>query len=777
VSTIDGRAWGRAWLASAAVAASVLLLVARSEQPPRPRAADAPPTVFSEARAFPLIERLAAFGPRVPGTRAYRDASEALADELRRIPGIEVRLQEASGVHAYPFIPLTAQAYRLRNVLARIAGRSPDAILLSAHFDSTADGVGAADDLLGVAAAVEAARALAAGPTLERSVILCLDGDEEDLLGSTAFLEDERFPTVKAFVNLEGLPGGKTLILQASAPWLVDSYRRSAPRPYGTVVAQDLFESGALPADSDYHVYTLEGHLPGFNLATFHDGYALHTSRDRPSRIERGTLQDMGDKTLALARALADDPRPPKADATRVIYYDVLGTLFVSYDATRGRWLALGSLLLVLAALALAWRRRTFGLRALVVGGAVTLAASLAGVVVAVAAGLALPLVLHHPHGWFASPWLAVVTFASLAAGATLAVHARWSRGREVADCAHAIWAGSLALWSLALLLGTAMSVSATYVAQWWVLPGALGLLLAIARPGWRAAACVLAFVPGAILTVQVGSLFVGMMPYAAGEMALPVSFDPIIAALVALPTVACLSVGVIALHPARGLGRAALLCAVVGVIAFAVTARRFPYTNDRPKHMVLEHGAEDGRSFLFFGGSDFVDERIALTNFADLEPTVLPSMLFRPDVNLRRAAAAPPMPPPHVAIRSSPLDARSGRRTVRVDVETSGALALLVEIPRARLAAWSLTQKLPDPTATGTRLDQQRSASYLVRVQSPDAGWHATFEVIGAEPLPIRMMATNDLGTSPELEAARAKMPAWTEVESGVFQLLHLAL
>lgn len=773
MSTIDGRAW----LASAAAAATVVALVVFSEQPPSPRGADAASIFFSEARAFPLIERLAGFGPRVPGTPAYTNASEALVDELRRIPGVEVRLQEAGGVHAYPFIPLTVQSYRLRNVLARIPGRSSQAVLLSAHFDSTADGVGAADDLLGVAAAVEAARALASGPKLERTVILCLNGDEEDLLGSAAFLHDDWFGAVRSFVNLEGVPGGKTIILQASTSELLDVYRRAAPRPYGTVVAQDLFETGVLPADSDYHVYTLEGHLSGFNLATFHDGYALHTSRDRPSRIERGTLQDMGDKALALARALASSPRPAAKDVTKAIYYDVLGVLFVSYDGTTARVLAFVALALALAALALAWRRRTIRPRTVAVGAAVTLAASLAGFIVAVVAGLALPLVLRHPHGWFASPWLAVVTFAGITAGATLAVHARWSRGRNAVECAYSIWAGSLVLWSVALMTGTLASVGAAYLALWWVLPSSLGLIVAVKRPAWRGTACLMAFVPGAILTVQVGALFVGMMPYAAGQMTLPVSFDPIVAALVALPTAACLAVGVIALYPAGGLGRAALLLAAVGAITFAVVARRFPYTNERPKRMVLEHGAVDGRSSLFFGGGDFVDERIALTGFSHLEPTVLPPLLFRPDVDLREAAAAPPIPSPRVEVHSSQLDARSGRRTVQLDVKTEGALALLVEIPHARLAGWSLTPQLPDATMQASRLDQQRGSNYLIRVQAPDTGWHATFDVIGAEPVSIRLIATNDLLSSPDLDAARAKMPAWTEVASGVFQLVHLSL
>src|SRR6218665_1960282 len=81
-------------------------------------------------------------------------------------------------------------ASHVTNVLARIRGESESAVLLSAHYDSPPESVGAADDAVAVAALVEVARVLAAGPRPRPSIIIGLNGAEEVWLpGSTAFVE------------------------------------------------------------------------------------------------------------------------------------------------------------------------------------------------------------------------------------------------------------------------------------------------------------------------------------------------------------------------------------------------------------------------------------------------------------------------------------------------------------------------------------------------------------------------------------------------------------
>ena len=71
------------------------------------------------------------------------------------------------------------------------------------------------------------------------------------------------------------------------------AYAQSAKYPRGASLGQDIFDTGLLPADSDYRMYSYEhyGTLPGLDIAFLLDGAAYHTDRDTPARIRAGTLQ------------------------------------------------------------------------------------------------------------------------------------------------------------------------------------------------------------------------------------------------------------------------------------------------------------------------------------------------------------------------------------------------------------------------------------------------------------------------------------------------------
>lgn len=72
-------------------------------------------------------------GLRVNGTLGHARAAAYLLNELRKLPGVEVELQEHAGTHVHQFIPLVPFVYRTTNVVARLPGKSTDAILLDAH--------------------------------------------------------------------------------------------------------------------------------------------------------------------------------------------------------------------------------------------------------------------------------------------------------------------------------------------------------------------------------------------------------------------------------------------------------------------------------------------------------------------------------------------------------------------------------------------------------------------------------------------------------------------
>src|SRR5205085_6799949 len=93
----------------------------------------------------------------------------------------------------------------VQNILARAAGDNrPDALLLTAHYDSVAAGPGASDDGLGVATLVETARALRGVRLRNPIVYLITDAEEAGLIGAEGFVADQSLLRgAAAVINVE----------------------------------------------------------------------------------------------------------------------------------------------------------------------------------------------------------------------------------------------------------------------------------------------------------------------------------------------------------------------------------------------------------------------------------------------------------------------------------------------------------------------------------------------------------------------------------------------
>ncbi len=449
-----------------------------SLQPPSPAPADAPAAEFSAERAFAHVQRIAA-EVHVPGSPAADGVVEDLVAELSGL-GLDTRVQNAVGA-----VRTTAgetRMARVQNVVGFLPGTAPTGrLFLTAHHDSVETGQGAADDAAGVAAVLESVRALTAGGRLRNDVVVVLtDAEEACTCGAEAFAATHPLASAGGVVlNLEARgTTGPPIMFETSAgnAGLAEAYAGAAPHPVATSFAVEVYR--AMPNFTDFSVLTADGDFTGLNTAFIDGAAGYHTPQDVPERLDRATLQALGDNALATARELGDRDltslaEPGDEDAT---YFPVLGEL-VRYPGSLA-WPLAGVAVVAVGALVLvAHGRGTSPLRRTVAG--TVLAAVPLVLAPAAAQGLWAVLVMVRPgYGQLLDPWrpgwfrLAVL---ALLAAVVLGWYAVLRRR---------VGAFPLALGALVWLavLGAVLAAAApggSYLLVWPALAGALAGLLA----------------------------------------------------------------------------------------------------------------------------------------------------------------------------------------------------------------------------------------------------------------------------------------------------------
>jgi hypothetical protein len=741
----------KTWLGIATVVAAVVAAALVAARPPAPRPAGAPPEAFSEERAWPVFLHLTrTIGSRATGTPPWRQASTYLVEKLRELPGVEVELQEGPGVVQRGWSVESVQ-HSARNVLARIPGRRTEAILLTAHYDSAPEGAGAGDDGLAAAALVEIARALASGPRLERTVILNLSGAEELwCAGAHRFLEHPWSREVRAFVNLDSMgTSGRLLLFRVTADdrGLLEAYARAVPQPHGSAIAQDLFKTGVIPSGTEFAVYAEQGKLHGLDLALYEDGYAYHTALDTAERVERGTMQHLGETALAVTRELAN--ALPGQGSAIGSYYDVLGLSFFTHSPRAVGVLMLLALLAAAGAVGAVLRRESRGVR-WVLGGLLSSLLGLLASLLAAALGAGLLVLLGRTFGWFARPWLAVVGFGGLALAGFLAVQHLWAgralkRGAGHREVMLGTWAGALGVWGLLGAVSVAMGAGAAYLPLWWLATGALGLAVATLASRYTWAGWLLAFVPGALITARLGTMLLVVFIPLAGRMTAGVPLDLVIALLVALPVALCALVGVPRALEAGAPGRVGALAGGVALLAVGAMALVPPFTAERPQRLRVEQRDEAGRSTLVFRGSGGQELLEAMKELPGARRA--DAGQWRLDVG-----DAPPVEQDAELTVQAPATS-AGLRKVTVRLQAQGAQELKLKIPREALAEWSLGS-LPELRAG--------DAFYrAAHVEPPAEGWEVTLTLRGDAPVPVEFSQVLDT-PSAEASAVLERLPPW---------------
>lgn len=782
-TSLGRRAMATFWLGLSLAVASCVWLADWSARVPAPAGGDAPAQAFSEARALETVRVLAdEIGPHPLGSPEAKAAAQWLVARLRELPRVDVVVQDAQGVTHVAMVPNAVIHYQVRNVIARLPGRHPEALLIGAHYDSPPEAPGASDNGSGTAAVVETLRALSAGPQLEQTIIALLDGGEEmGQTGAAGFLHHPWSRDVRAFLDLESLGAGKATAIVASTdrPGLIDAYVRAAPAPLAHPFFADVTQSGVLLATGNFEPYLRAG-IPGLELATFGNPWLIHTRRDHAAALEPGSLQHLGDTLLGVSRELAAKPFSLEQGSRRVCF-DLWGVACVAYGVTTGRLLAAGALVLLIGVIVQLVRRREVALGALAAGLGWTLLGLLAALLAALAAAALLAIGLGRPHGWYATPWLVVPAFGAPALCALAAVHALWRRrarraGSSPEQAATTSWLSGVLFWGLLLVLGTIGGAGVSIMALAWVVPSCLALAAARSWPHWRWRLWALCLAMGALFSLPLARLMVPALAGMAGGMVgIPLPQDFTLAVVLWLMGVVPLAPCLFAAgHRVGGLGRVAQVLGVVAVVGIVVTARAFPYRTDRPKRLLVTHAEVAGKTNVLLASFDPVPLAPAVAALPGLEPVgpgePWPEAFLGVVSGYRYKLPAKPIgiAPPRLEVTTQSELRPDGTRVLVLRLWARGWTASL-ELPRAAVAGWSFGE-LPGPAVQTDKL-------HVLFTAPSELG--ETFELTlrGAGPVPATLQQIQAPGRTPELLEVEKLVPSWANPRTQALQQVEVEL
>lgn len=269
---------------------------------PSPVPANAPPGAFSAERAMAHVEQIAR-RPHPVGSADHARVRDYLAGAIEQL-GLKAEFQPAIVRRG----STTLRMARVENILARIAGTdSTGAVLLASHYDSVPAAPGAADAASGVAAILEAVRALKTGPPPRNDVILLLtDAEELGLLGAKAFVEQHPWANdVRMVMNFEARgTHGPAWMFETSAGngAIVAEWASLVPKAAGSSLTYEVYKR--LPNDTDFTEFK-RLRTAGLNFAFVGGQERYHTPGDNAAALERGSLQHHGEAALHLTRRFA----------------------------------------------------------------------------------------------------------------------------------------------------------------------------------------------------------------------------------------------------------------------------------------------------------------------------------------------------------------------------------------------------------------------------------------------------------------------------------------
>ncbi|XP_051860674.1 endoplasmic reticulum metallopeptidase 1-like isoform X2 [Drosophila albomicans] len=322
---------------------------------------DAKKSVFITERAFNNLYTIANIGNKLTGsTENEVQAVDFIVNELESIQSVlltdyftlEYKTEQVSGGFAYSTMLNTYQG--VQNVVARLSpinGTTDDALLINSHFDSKPYTNSAGDAGFMIVAMLEVLRVIATTKqSIDHPLIFLFNGAEEGALEASHgfILNDPWAKSCRAVINLDAAgSGGKDILFQSGPnhPWLIKYYKQCIKYPFATTMAEEIFQSGIIPSDTDFRQFTTYGDIPGLDMAQVINGYVYHTKYDLIDVIPRGALQNTGDNILSLVRCFANATEIYDTAAYasgHAVFFDFLGVYFFYYSESTGIYLNYG---------------------------------------------------------------------------------------------------------------------------------------------------------------------------------------------------------------------------------------------------------------------------------------------------------------------------------------------------------------------------------------------------------------------------------------------------
>ncbi|KAH8389208.1 hypothetical protein KR200_000755 [Drosophila serrata] len=317
---------------------------------------DAGKGVFIAERAQNNLYNLVQIGTKVVGSDGNENKTveylwslvmEIKENALEDYFDVEVDHQVGSG--EYIHWTMVNKYQGVQNIVVKLTPKNTTSekyVLVNSHFDSKPTSPSAGDDGEMVVTLLEVLRVMSTTKqTFKHPIVFLFNGAEENPLeASHLFITQHPYAKKCAvLLNCDSAGGGGREIVFQSGPnqaWLMNQiYKTYAKHPFANSMAEEIFQTGILPSDTDFGIFTKYGSIVGLDIAQLINGYFYHTKYDRFENIPRGSIQNTGENLLSLVRALSNSTQVENTAAYtsgHAVFFDVLGLYFVSYTESIG---------------------------------------------------------------------------------------------------------------------------------------------------------------------------------------------------------------------------------------------------------------------------------------------------------------------------------------------------------------------------------------------------------------------------------------------------------